>query len=61
LRTAAVVTIPSLVPEVAGPTSPGRTRDEARTNVLDALALMLEPGVDLPVGDREPLTLTIER
>ena len=49
------------VPEVPGTHSQGRTRDEARANVLDALALMLTPDDDLPEGDREPLLLTIER
>ena len=50
------------VPEVPGTISQGRTRKEARANVIDALQLMLrrEPG---PGGeastDREPLTLTI--
>jgi len=49
------------VPEVPGTHSQGRTRDEARANVLDALALMLTPDDDLPEDDREPLLLTIER
>ena len=49
------------VPEVPGTHSQGRTRDEARANVLDALALMLTPDDDLTEGDREPLLLTIER
>jgi predicted RNase H-like HicB family nuclease len=49
------------IPEVAGAFSQGRTRDEARANVIDALRLMLSPE---PAGDddqREPeqLHLTI--
>jgi predicted RNase H-like HicB family nuclease len=35
--------IVSSVPAVPGALSQGRTRDEARENVLDALALMLSP------------------
>ncbi len=48
------------IPEVPGALSQGRTREEARSNVIDALQLMLspEPGHDESV-DREPLTLTI--
>ena len=49
------------VPEVPGTHSQGRTREEARANVLDALEVMLTPDADLPDGDREPLVLTIER
>ena len=50
------------IPEVPGAMSQGRTRDEARANVIDALQLMLspEPGHDaLKSADREPFTLTI--
>lgn len=50
------------IPEVPGAMSQGRTRAEARANVIDALQLMLspEPGNDEPKSaDREPLTLTI--
>lgn len=46
------------VPEVPGTHSQGRTREEARANVLDAL-VMLSPDDDLPAGDNEPLVLTI--
>lgn len=49
------------VPEVRGTHSQGRTRDEARANVLDALEVMLTPDDDLPDADRESLVLTIER
>lgn len=50
------------IPEVPGTMSQGRTREEARANVIDALQLMLspEPGHDGAASeDREPLTLTI--
>ena len=49
------------VPEIAGVFSQGRTRDEARANVIDALQLMLSPE-PTPEGDRrerERLQLTI--
>ncbi len=49
------------VPEVPGTHSQGRTREEARANVLDALGVMLTPDDDLPAGDRETLVLTIAR
>lgn len=46
------------IPEVPGATSQGRTRDEARTNLLDALQLILSPEPDeLKSADREPLTI----
>jgi predicted RNase H-like HicB family nuclease len=49
------------IPEVAGVFSQGKTREEARANVIDALRLMLSPE---PVSDddrreRERLHLTI--
>jgi predicted RNase H-like HicB family nuclease len=49
------------IPEVKGVHSQGRTREEARANVIDALRLMLSP---LPLADndrreREALHLTI--
>jgi predicted RNase H-like HicB family nuclease len=49
------------IPEVRGVHSQGRTREEARANVIDALRLMLSP---LPSGtgdsrEREALHLTI--
>lgn len=49
------------IPEVAGVFSQGRTRDEARENVIDALRLMLSPEPQ-PADDqreREALHLTI--
>ena len=49
------------IPEVAGVFSQGRTREEARENVLDALKLMFspEPRADDDQREREPLHLTI--
>ena len=49
------------IPEVAGVFSQGRTREEARTNVIDALRLMLSPepsDID-DRREREALHLTI--
>jgi predicted RNase H-like HicB family nuclease len=48
--------------EVPGALSQGRTREEARENVIDALRLMLTPDDDDPSvsGERtEPLDLTM--
>ncbi len=48
--------------EVPGALSQGRTREEARENVIDALRLMLTPDDDDPsvVSERtEPLDLTM--
>ena len=48
--------------EVPGALSQGRTREEARENVIDALRLMLTPDDDDPsvAGERtEPLDLTM--
>lgn len=46
------------VEEVPGAISQGRTRDEARANVIDALRLMLAPDPDQTVDpDREPFEL----
>lgn len=47
------------IPEVPGAISQGRTREEARANVIDALRLMLKPEPDAPPADSEPLELTI--
>jgi predicted RNase H-like HicB family nuclease len=49
------------IPEIAGVFSQGRTRDEARANVIDALRLMLspEPSTEDDQREREPLHLTI--
>jgi predicted RNase H-like HicB family nuclease len=49
------------IPEVAGVHSQGKTRKEARENVLDVLRLMLspEPTSDGDRREREKLHLTI--
>jgi predicted RNase H-like HicB family nuclease len=50
------------VVEVPGALSQGRTRAEARENVLDALRLMLAPDDDdanVAAGRSEPLELTL--
>jgi predicted RNase H-like HicB family nuclease len=49
------------IPEVAGVFSQGRTREEARANVIDALRLMLTPELagDGDTREREQLNLTI--
>ena len=50
------------VVEVPGALSQGRTREEARENVIDALRLVLTPDGDDPsvAGERtEPLDLTL--
>ena len=49
------------IPEVAGVFSQGRTQEEARSNVIDALRLMLtpEPRDADDQREREPLHLTI--
>jgi predicted RNase H-like HicB family nuclease len=41
------------IPAVPGVLSQGRTRDEARDNVLDALALMLSPEPIEPGDERQ--------
>ncbi len=48
------------VEQVPGAISQGRTREEARANVTDALRLMLKPDPDeIPDPDREPLELPL--
>lgn len=47
------------IPAVPGVLSQGRTRDEARENVLDALALMLSPEPVAGGDERELLRLTV--
>jgi predicted RNase H-like HicB family nuclease len=48
------------IEEVPGAVSQGRTREEARANVVDALRLMLKPEPDETVDpDREPLDLPL--
>jgi predicted RNase H-like HicB family nuclease len=53
--------IVSSIPAVPGVLSQGRTREEARENVLDALALMLspEPVEAADERERELLHLTV--
>jgi predicted RNase H-like HicB family nuclease len=56
--------IMATVPEVPGAISQGRTREEARENVIDALHGILElrfgeHALTEPAGDSEPLELTI--
>ena len=43
---------------VPGAISQGRTGEEARENVIDALRLMLAPDDDADVASSEPLELT---
>ncbi len=48
------------IPEVSGVFSQGRTRAEARENVIDALRLMLTSDPDEQTSpDREPLELLL--
>ncbi|HSO97719.1 MAG TPA: type II toxin-antitoxin system HicB family antitoxin [Solirubrobacteraceae bacterium] len=51
------------IPEVPGAISQGRTRQEARENVIDALRTVLTPDDRLAGqasgADEEPLTLTV--
>jgi predicted RNase H-like HicB family nuclease len=50
------------IPEVPGVFTQGRTREEARANVIDALRLMLSPDPRVSTDDqleREALHLTI--
>jgi predicted RNase H-like HicB family nuclease len=49
------------IDEVPGALSQGRTREEARANVIDALRLMLksEPSASTDADSGEPLNLTI--
>jgi predicted RNase H-like HicB family nuclease len=53
----------AMIPEVPGAISQGRTREEARSNVIDALQTVLTPDDQLAgnrsSGDDELLTLTI--
>ncbi len=50
------------VVEVPGALSQGKTREEARENVLDALRVVLAPDEDddsVPIGRSEALDLTV--
>jgi predicted RNase H-like HicB family nuclease len=49
------------IPDIAGTHSQGRTREEAKANVLDALQVMLTPDEELTGADRESVRLTFER
>ncbi len=51
------------VVEVPGALSQGKTREEARENVLDALRVVLAPDGDdgMAAGRSEPLDLTVIR
>lgn len=49
------------IPEVPGAHSQGRTREEARSNVLDALQTLLAPDEAERSSDAEALVLTFER
>lgn len=49
------------VKEVPGAVSQGRTREEARENVLDALRLMLSPEPDDAGPESESVELTLSR
>jgi predicted RNase H-like HicB family nuclease len=55
--------IVAVIPQVPGAASQGRTREEARENVIEALRLMLrpdpDPSQDGPGAESEPLELTI--
>jgi predicted RNase H-like HicB family nuclease len=52
--------IVATIPEIPGVFSQGRTRDEARSNVIDALRLMLTPEPSEDDGrERELLHLTV--
>ena len=48
------------IPAVPGTVSQGRTRDEARENVLDALALMLSPEPEQDGDEREHESLRLK-
>jgi len=47
------------IKEVPGALSQGKSREEARENVIDALRLMLSPEPDDPSADSESLELAI--
>jgi len=49
------------IPDIPGTHSQGRTRDEAKANVLDALQVMLTPDDELAGVDHESVRLTLER
>ena len=49
------------IPDIPGTHSQGRTREEAKSNVLDALQVMLTPDDALGDVDRESIRLTLEQ
>ncbi len=49
------------IPAVHGAMSQGRTREEARDNVLDALQLLLSPEPAAEEGEAELVELTVVR
>ncbi len=49
------------IPAVPGAMSQGRTKDEARENVLDALQLLLSPEPAAPPVEAESLELSVVR
>ena len=49
------------IPAVPGAMSQGRTREEARENVLDALQLLLSPEPAAEAGEAESVELAVVR
>ena len=49
------------IPAIPGAMSQGRTREEARENVLDALQLLLSPEPASETGEAESVELTVVR
>lgn len=49
------------IPAVPGAMSQGKTREEARENVLDALQLLLSPEPQADAGEAESVELTVVR
>ncbi|MGH2984977.1 MAG: type II toxin-antitoxin system HicB family antitoxin [Solirubrobacterales bacterium] len=49
------------IPAVPGAMSQGRTREEARDNVLDALQLLLSPELESEGAEAESAELTVVR
>lgn len=49
------------IPAVPGAMSQGRTREEARENVLDALQLLLSPEPASEAGEADSVELTVVR
>ncbi len=49
------------IPAVPGAMSQGKTREEARENVLDALQLLLSPEPESEAAEAESVELTVVR